>query len=148
MRILLNILKNRANIAASILQNPDMLRNVFEDAQDSAGSAQKELNAYLDSINGKINNLTNNIQEFWATVIDTDFAKGIIDFLSNAVDFATKLVDKLGVVPSLVGAATTIFSIKKGGGRAKNIYGIKEVNYHRRFNLFWRLIKIKNINFN
>ena len=46
--------KNRANIAASILQNPDMLRDVFEDSQNSAGSAEQELSAYLDSIEGEI----------------------------------------------------------------------------------------------
>lgn len=45
--------KNRANIAASILQNGDMLRSVYEDAQNSEGSAEKELNSYLDSIDGR-----------------------------------------------------------------------------------------------
>lgn len=45
--------KNRSNIAASILQNEDMLRSVYEDAQNSEGSAEKELNSYLDSIDGR-----------------------------------------------------------------------------------------------
>ena len=45
--------KNRANIAASILQNGDMLRSVYKDAQNSEGSAEKELNSYLDSIDGR-----------------------------------------------------------------------------------------------
>ena len=45
--------KNRANIAASILQNPEMLRSVYEDSQTSEGSAQQELDAYLDSIEGE-----------------------------------------------------------------------------------------------
>ena len=44
--------KNRANIAASILQNSDMLRSVYEDSQTSEGSAQQELDKYLDSIEG------------------------------------------------------------------------------------------------
>ena len=35
--------KNRSNIAASILQNADMLRSVYETSQNSAGSAQAEL---------------------------------------------------------------------------------------------------------
>lgn len=45
--------KNRSNIAASILQNGDMLSSVYEDAQNSEGSAEKELNSYLDSIDGR-----------------------------------------------------------------------------------------------
>lgn len=42
--------KNRANIAASILSNPDLLRDVYETSLDSAGSAQAELDKYLASI--------------------------------------------------------------------------------------------------
>lgn len=45
--------KNRSNIAASILQNGEMLRSVYEDSQNSAGSAQEELDKYLDSIEGE-----------------------------------------------------------------------------------------------
>lgn len=117
--------KNRANIAASILQNPDMLRDVFEDSQNSAGSAERELSAYLDSIEGRIAKLTNSVQEFWYTAIDTDFVKGVVDLLTNAVDLATELVDTLGGLPTLVGLITTGFSIKgalkgEGGGRARN----------------------------
>lgn len=44
--------KNRANIAASILQNAELLRSVYEDSQNSEGSAQEELDAHLGSIEG------------------------------------------------------------------------------------------------
>ena len=111
--------KNRANIAASILQNPDMLRSVFEDSQNSAGSAQQELEKYLDSIEGKINTLTNNVQEFWATFIDTDIVKGFLDFLTNGISLATQLVDTLGTIPTIIGAISAGIAIKNGGGRAK-----------------------------
>jgi len=49
-----NIPKNRSNIAASILQNPEMLEEVYESSKKSAGSAQQELDKYLDSITGKV----------------------------------------------------------------------------------------------
>lgn len=49
--------KNRSNIAASILQNPEMLEEVYEKSKDSAGSAQQELDKYLDSITGKVTKL-------------------------------------------------------------------------------------------
>ena len=45
--------KNRSNIAASIIQNGEMLRSVYEDSQNSVGSAQEELDKYLDSIEGE-----------------------------------------------------------------------------------------------
>lgn len=67
--------KNRANIAASILQNADMLKSVYEDVQESEGSAAKELDAYLDSIDGKIAQLQNKTQELAFTSIDSEDIK-------------------------------------------------------------------------
>lgn len=111
--------KNRSNILASILQNPDVLRDAFESAQDSAGSALKENEKYLDSIEGKIAQLTNNVQEFWSAFIDSEFVKGAIDVLSDIVQFGTKIVDTFGTAGSIIAGAFSVFAIKKGGGRAK-----------------------------
>ena len=94
--------KNRSNIAASILQNGDMLRSVYEDAQNSEGSAENELNAYLDSIDGKISKLTNRIQEFWSVVIDDNAIKVIISFLSNSLKLGTNIVDVTGTLPPVI----------------------------------------------
>lgn len=88
--------KNRSNIAASILQNGDMLRSVYEDAQNSEGSAEKELNSYLDSVDGKLQQLTNRAQEFWFKVIDSETIKNGIDLLSTLLKGVTDFVDKVG----------------------------------------------------
>ena len=45
--------KNRSNIASSILLNPQLLEDVYKTSQNSANSAQKELDSYLDSIDGR-----------------------------------------------------------------------------------------------
>lgn len=130
--------KNRSNIAASILQNGEMLRSVYEDSQNSAGSAEEELSKYLDSIEGKINNLTNRIQEFWYTAIDSDAVKGVVDLLTQIVQLGTAIVDTFGSIPLLVTGITAGISKFTGlklfsGGRAKNC-SIKKVNYPPRFN--------------
>ena len=50
----LTFLKNRANVAASILQNNQLLESVYESsANDYKDSAEEELSKYLDSIEGK-----------------------------------------------------------------------------------------------
>ena len=98
--------KNRSNIAASILQNSDMLESVYKDAQNSAGSATEELNKYLDSINGKMTQLENRAQEFWATVIDSDLIKNGINLLSKVLGFITSIIDKIGLLPVLLGAGS------------------------------------------
>lgn len=110
--------KNRANIAASILQNADMLRSVYEDSQDSAGSAQEELDKYLESIEGHMSRLTNAVQEFWSTAIDSEFIKTVLDFVTSLINGLTEVVDILGGFPTLIGAITAGLSIKNGGGRA------------------------------
>ena len=107
--------KNRANIAASILQNGDMLRSVYEDAQNSEGSAETELNSYLDSIDGKMAQLENRAQEFWFKVIDSETIKNGIDLLSTLLKGATDFVDTVGLLPTILTGVAAAFSFKNVG---------------------------------
>lgn len=107
--------KNRSNIAASILQNGDMLRSVYEDAQNSEGSAEKELNSYLDSIDGKIAQLENRAQEFWFKVIDSETIKNGIDLLSTLLKGATDFVDTVGLLPTILTGIGAALSFKNVG---------------------------------
>ena len=107
--------KNRSNIAASILQNGDMLRSVYEDAQNSDGSAEQELNSYLDSIDGKMAQLENRAQEFWFKVIDSETIKNGIDLLSTLLKGATNFVDTVGLLPTILAPVVAIL------GKGKSI---------------------------
>lgn len=107
--------KNRSNIAASILQNGDMLRSVYEDAQNSEGSAEKELNSYLDSIDGKMAQLENRAQEFWFKVIDSETIKNGIDLLSTLLKGATEFVDTVGLLPTILTGIGAGLSFKNVG---------------------------------
>lgn len=107
--------KNRSNIAASILQNGDMLRSVYEDAQNSDGSAENELNSYLDSVDGKLQQLQNRAQEFWFDLIDSEVVKNGIDLLASLVKGATDFVDTVGLLPSLLTAIAAALSFKNVG---------------------------------
>ena len=105
--------KNRSNIAASILQNGEMLRSVFEDAQNSSGSAENENKAYLESVEGRIKRLQNKIQQFWATLIDSNVVKESVDFLDAVTSGVTKIVDKVNLIPIAISA---IYSVMNNGG--------------------------------
>ncbi len=111
--------KNRSNIAASILQNGDMLRSVYEDAQKSDGSAEQELNSYLDSIDGKMAQLKNRAQEFWFKVIDSETIKNGIDLLTSLVKGATDLVDIVGTLPPILTTVSGILGSKNLGWQTK-----------------------------
>lgn len=133
--------KNRSNIASSILLNSDILESVYKDAQKSEGSAQVELDKYLDSVEGKIQKLQNQIQEFWATLIDSDVLKVGLDVLTSLVDKLTDFVDIGNGIPAITTAIAGIFAVNKGlkdgGGKAKRheeekyscqVYGNRKVN--------------------
>ena len=108
-------MKNRSNIAASILQNEDMLRSVYEDAQNSDGSAENELNSYLDSVDGKLQQLQNRAQEFWFDLIDSEVVKNGVDLLTSLVKGATDFVDTVGLLPPLLTAIAAALSFKNVG---------------------------------
>lgn len=90
--------KNRSNIASSILLNPELLENVYKTSQNSEGSAQAELDKYLDSIDGKMTQLENRAQEFWFKLIDSDSIKNGITLLTDFLEVATNIVDALGLL--------------------------------------------------
>ena len=116
--------KTRAQSLASILQNAEMLRSVYEDVQQSEGSAAKENEEWMNSIEAHIQVLTAKWQELWDDSLTRDNINWVIDRLSNIVD----LVKNIGLVPSLGGILATILGINKalkGGGRAKTIYDYK-----------------------
>ena len=110
--------KNRSNIAASILQNGDMLRSVFEDAQKSGGSSQQELDKYLDSIDGKLTRFQNEAQEFWYNLISSEIVKDVIDFGSDVLDIlgdVIKMLNEIDVLlPSILGIGGAIGANKLG----------------------------------
>lgn len=107
--------KNRANILSSILQAPDILRDVYKDSAKSAGSAQKELNAYMDSISGKLERLTNQLQELASVTFDSEFFKIIIDGATGALSVVTDLIDTVGTLPTLLTIRSGILGAKGSG---------------------------------
>ena len=108
--------KNRSNIASAILQDPAQLEAVKKSSEEASGSATKELDKYLDSIEGKIAKLQNRVQEFWATAINSDSLKVGIDFLTNIVKLGTGFVDTMGTLPTILGTISSLGISKLGEG--------------------------------
>ena len=109
--------KNRSSVAAAIFSNPQILRDVYESSQQSKGSAQAELDKYLDSIEGKTAQLQNRLQQLASTAIDSDFLKGAIDGLTKMLELANSIVNTFGTLPTILGAVAGFFAQKNGLGR-------------------------------
>lgn len=113
--------KNRANIAAGILQSPELLKQVYEEVKESSGSAQKELNSYLDSISGKLTTLKNTWQELWFNFIDSSTVKGVVDVLNDLAKIVEKLTTfakPMGTISALIGGMVSVF----GHGKHYKLY--------------------------
>lgn len=100
--------KNRANIAASILQNPDLLKDVYTSSQNSSGSALEENQKYLDSISGHIDVLKNKWQELWSNTGTRDAINGVID-LGTAL---LEVVDNIGLIQTALTSLLGFFTAK------------------------------------
>lgn len=86
--------KRAGSTVAGILQNGDILENSYNDALSANGSAQKELGIYMDSIQGKLKQLSNSTQTMWTHFMNSDVLKFLID-VANVV---VKLTDKIGLL--------------------------------------------------
>lgn len=111
--------KNRANIAASILENPSLLEKAYKSSKyDSKDSAQQELDRYLDSIDGRLTKLQNHADKFWNAFLNTGSVKNGISLIDGFVDRVTTLVSKFGALPTILGSMGAALTLQDVG-RAK-----------------------------
>ena len=100
--------KTRSNTAAAILSNTKDLEEALLAAQEAEGSALRENEKYLDSIQGKIDQFNNAVQTMWSNTLDDDMVKGVVELGTELV----KIVDNFGLIKTLVMAIGT-FLIQK-----------------------------------
>ena len=91
------------------MENWEDAKKAMETSKNSAGSATKELDTYLSSIEGKLSRFQATFQSFSSDVLNSGVVKGFIDMGTAALDFADGLVkagcnadDSYGVVCSCI----------------------------------------------
>lgn len=116
--------KNRASTVEGLLQNYEVINEVIESAENAEGSAIEENLRYMESIEGKIAQFTNEVQEFWYTLIDSDTIKGFIDLGTNLIDVIGNITGEIGVLGTAIAGLSTAYgisAIKSSGGRTKKV---------------------------
>ena len=107
--------KRQGNIISSLLNNFDIARDALETSKTSSGSATKEHEKYMDSLEAKLNQLQAAWQEFSLAFMNSDFLKGLVDAGTGILTILTDIIDSLGVLPTLIGAVVAAMSFKKIG---------------------------------
>lgn len=101
--------KNRADVLTALMTNWEGVTKAMAYAEQSAGSAAKEQERYLTSVEGKLASLKNSWQELSQTTLDSDVIKGVLD-LANAL---VKLMNATGgLIPTLGLLAAAILTVK------------------------------------
>lgn len=102
--------KRQVNVLQALLSNWSSVNEAVKNASDSVGSASQEQQAYLDSIEGKINQLHSAWSELSNSTISSDLIKGTVD-LGTAL---LKLTKDIGLVNVALGAFTVVIGMKGG----------------------------------
>lgn len=113
--------KNRANTAASILQSPDILREAIESSTNAKGSADRENETYLSSLEAHITQLQTQLQELATVTINSDMFKGVIDTATAFLNIVTQILDKLPLLSTAIGGFAGFKLSQAGLGKQLNI---------------------------
>lgn len=116
--------KTRASVVAGLMQQGETLEQIYNDSTMAQGSALKENEEYLKSIQGHLDKLQNTWQSLWSSSVGRDF----INFFIDLADKVLKAVESFGLFKSAFLAVFGILKVKSslkkeksGGGRAKTI---------------------------
>lgn len=112
--------KNRANVAASILQSPDILREVIESSENSMGSADRENETYLSSLEAHITQLQTQLQQLATVTINSDMFKGVIDTATSFLNIVTQILDKIPLISTAIGGFAGLKLSQAGLGKQLN----------------------------
>lgn len=115
--------KRQGNIIASLMTNWDIAEEALKTSQGSAGSATREHEKWLESLQAKLNQLKAAWQGLAQAFMGSDFLKGALDVIIKLVEGLTQLIDNVGTLPTLLAG----FAAFKGFGN-KGIFTFDKDN--------------------
>lgn len=130
--------KTRAQAGAAILKNFDQVRKALAEMEQSAGSADREMETVESSLEYKLNSL----KETWVgtaqAIIDRGDLGTVIDGITKISEVLGTLIDKIGLVKGAaiaLGAALSFNNV--GRGKMHPLIKIKFEYADSTYNLLW-----------
>lgn len=110
---LLNLLggKRNANAIQALIQQFKIAEDTLAQTENAAGSAMRENETYLDSIQGKMNQMSSAFQKLSGDLLDSGLVKGIVDIGTAVIDLTDDVVNLTGVLPALAGVLSSAFAV-------------------------------------
>lgn len=99
--------KRNGNVITSLIKNFKVAESAMNtSANDSSGSALKENEKQLESVQGKLNRIETSFQELSNTIIDSGFLKTLIDSgtaILDILDGGIKSLEQInGIIPAII----------------------------------------------
>lgn len=102
--------KNHSNALAAALNNIDAIKAAYQTAENSAGSAARENEKYMESIAGRIGQLKATFQELSSTLVNSDLFKTLVSGAQAVLSVINQLISTFGTLITIIaGAGITAF---------------------------------------
>jgi TP901 family phage tail tape measure protein len=105
--------KRNANAVSAILSNFDVAESAMESAANSANVAWEENDEWLDSIQGRLNQLDASFQALSTDVLDSGLVKTVVSLATGLTKAADAMIKFTGAIPMGAGIATFITQLGK-----------------------------------
>lgn len=112
----------------SILSNWTDSMNLATEAVNANGNALDNQEKYEESLEGRIQGLSTELDKLFLNILDGDKSNGIVDLLKNVLELVNSLVDKFGVLGTIALGGGLFAGLKDAGIFSANglINGIKK----------------------
>lgn len=103
--------KRNANAVSALLESFDIAEDTMKELENSAGSAAKENQKYLDSIEGRLQKFRATYESLATTVANSDWLKRVVSAGTALLSLVDKLTQKMGAVPPIITSIVTAMSV-------------------------------------
>ena len=106
--------KQRANQGAALILafQSGQIQKAYETAVNSQGSAMQEQERWMDSLEAKVQQLKAAFQDLSNSIISSDFAKGIVEAGTTAINVLDDLIDTFGTLKTIIAGVGIGIAIK------------------------------------
>ena len=118
--------KQRANQVAALLTNFKQAERALSSSENSANSASKEQERWLNSIEGKLNTLQSAWESLSSDFMNSSSIKSAIDLLTSLTNTLDDLISKVGLLPIAVSTLGLGYFIKNLSTVRSNISSISD----------------------
>lgn len=128
--------KMQGNLGSAILRNFSTAKNIFEEltAGMAEGSAAKEYDTFVDSVEGKANKLAATLSETSVVFLDPETLKAGYDFLTNILEVINGIAGALGGLKTIAAVAMGALTVFKPGTALLQTIGTGE---NKKLTSFW-----------